>query len=150
LTIDRCTAPLVAALTVVLAVPIAASAALQGGAKYAGKSDDGLPVTLRLSSDAGRIKKMRIHYEVTCSNGGSGPTYTDILNPRVKKDGSFKGSGTYRGSSDGSDNVFKVTGTVTKRKASGRFSLKATSKTADGDTLRCKSGSVSWSAKRQK
>ena len=150
LKIARFTALIVAALAVSLAVPLGVALALQGGTKYAGKTADGHAVTLRLTSDGTRVKKMRIHYLVSCSDGRSGNTYTDILNPRVKKDGSFKGAGTYRGTGDGSDNSFHVAGTITKRKASGTFSLTATSAAGQGPELRCRSGRVTWSAKRQK
>jgi hypothetical protein len=151
LTIARFTALLAAALAVLVAVPFAVAAALPGGAKYAGKTDDDQAVTLRLTSDAGRVKRMRIHYTVTCDDGRSGDTYTDILNPKVRSDHSFRGSGMYKGSGDGSENVFKVAGTISARKASGTFSLTATSDSgAQGGTLRCKTGKLTWSAKRQK
>ncbi len=148
--IARFTALFAAALAVLVAVPITVFAALPGGAKYAGKTDDGGAVTLRLTGDAKRVKKMRIHYTVTCNDGRSGDTYTDILNPRIRSDNTFHGSGTYKGSGDGSDNAFKVSGTVSKRKASGTFSLTATSDAgAQGSRLRCKTGKLTWSAKRQ-
>jgi hypothetical protein len=149
LKIARFTALLIAALAVLVAAPLVASAALPGGASYAGKTDDGRSVTLRLTSDAKRVKKMRIRYEVTCDDGRSGTTYTDILNPRIRSDGTFKGSGTYKGSSDNSENTFHVAGKISKRRASGTFSLTATSDAGDGTTLHCKTGKLTWSAKRQ-
>jgi hypothetical protein len=151
LKIARFTALLTAALAVLVGVPIAVAAALPGGAKYGGKTADGQAVTLRLTSDGKRVKRMRIHYTVTCNDGRSGDTYTDVLNPRVRSDNSFRGSGTYMGSGDGSENVFKVTGQLSARKASGTFSLTATSASSDqGEPLRCKTGKLNWSAKRQK
>jgi hypothetical protein len=151
LTIARFTTLPVAAVAVLVAVPLALAAALPGGGKYAGKTDDAQAVTLRLTSDAKRVKKMRIHYTVTCNDGRSGETYTDILNPKIRSDHSFRGSGTYKGSGDGSENAFKVTGTVSAKKASGTFSLTATSESeAQGETLRCKTGKLTWSAKRQR
>ena len=134
-----------------MAAPLVASAALAGGAKYAGKTDDAGAVTLRLNGDASRVKRMRIHYTVTCDDGRSGKTYTDILNPRIRSDRTFRGSGTYQGSGDGSQNKFKVAGTISKRKASGTFSLTATSdSTSDGTTLHCKTGKLTWKATRQR
>jgi hypothetical protein len=151
LTITRFTAPIAAALAVLIAVPLAIAAALPGGAKYAGKTDDGKAVTLRLASDAKRVKKMRIHYTVECNDGRSGKTYTDILNPKIRSDRTFRGSGTYKGSGDGSENVFKVAGKLSAKKASGTFSLTATSDSdTQGETLRCKTGKLTWSAKRQR
>ena len=133
-----------------VAVPLAIAAALPGGAKYTGKTDDEQAVMLRLSSDAKHVKRMRIHYTVTCDDGRSGDTYTDILNPKIRSDHSFRGSGMYKGSGDGSENKFKVTGTVSAKRSSGTFSLTATSDSgAQGDTLRCKTGKLTWSAKRQ-
>ena len=132
-------------------MPFAVAAALPGGAKYAGKTDDAGAVTLRLNSDASRVKKMRIHYTVECNDGRSGKTYTDILNPKIRSDHTFRGSGTYKGSGDGSENEFKVAGKVSARKASGTFSLIATSDAdAQGGTLRCKTGKLTWTAKRQR
>jgi hypothetical protein len=151
LTIARFTALIAAALAVLVAVPFAVAGALPGGAKYAGKTDDDQAVTLRLTSDAKRVKRMRIRYTVTCDDGRSGDTYTDILNPKVRSDRTFRGSGMYKGSGDGSENVFKVTGTISASKASGTFSLTATSESgAQGGKLRCKTGKLTWSAKRQK
>src|SRR3954467_3464333 len=76
-----------------------AAAALPGGARYVGDTDDGGTVMVRLSSDAARVKRMRIHYTVTCNDGKKRkPTYTDVLDARLKKDGTFSGSGSYEGS----------------------------------------------------
>jgi len=131
-------------------VPITVLAALPGGAKYAGKTDDGGAVTLRLTGDAKRVKKMRIHYTVECNDGRSGETYTDILNPRIRSDHTFRGKGTYKGSGDGSDNKFNVAGKVSKRKAHGTFSLTATSSADSQDPeLKCKTGKLTWSARRK-
>ena len=151
LTIARFTALPVAALAVLVAVPFAIGAALPGSARYAGKTDDAHAVTLRLTSDAKRVKRMRIHYTVECDDGSSGDTFTDVLNPKVRSDHSFRGSGTYKGSGDGSDNAFKVTGKLSARKASGTFSLTATIDPGGGEgKLHCKTGKLTWSANRQK
>jgi hypothetical protein len=151
LTIARLTALMAAALVALVAVPLAVGAALPGGAKYAGTTDDNHAVTVRLSGDAKRVKRLRINYTVTCDDGHSGDTYTDVLNAKVRSDHSFRASGMYTGSGDGSQNVFKTTGKVFARRASGTFSLTATSKPdANGTVLKCKTGKLTWSAKRQK
>jgi hypothetical protein len=151
LTIARFTGPAAAALAVLVAVPIAVAAALPGGGKYVGKTDDSQAVMLRLSPDAKRVKLMRIHYTITCNDGRAGDTYTDIMNPKVRSDHSFRGSGTYKGTGDGSDNAFKVAGKISARKASGTFSLTATSSSGtQGDPLHCKTGKLTWSATRQR
>lgn len=132
-------------------VPLALAGELSGGAKYVGKTADDHAVQLRLSSDAKRVKRLRVNYTVECADGRTGDTYTDILNPKVRTDHTFRASGTYTGSGDGSENAFKVTGKVSARKATGTFSLVATSKPADhGSALKCKTGKLTWSAKRQK
>jgi hypothetical protein len=151
LTIARLTALIAAALVALVVVPFAVAAALPGGAKYAGKSDDDHAVTLRLSGDAKRVKRLRVNYTVTCDDGQSGDTYTDILNAKVRSDHSFRASGMYTGSGDGSENVFKATGKLSARKATGTFSLTATSKPDDaGNVVKCKTGKLTWSVKRQK
>jgi hypothetical protein len=120
--------------------------ALPGGARYLGDTDDGGAVMVRLSQDAARVRRMRIHYTVTCNDHKSRkPTYTDILDARLKKDGTFSGSGSYQGSVGNDLNKFKVSGKVTARKAHGTFSLTSTA----GD-VRCKTGKLSWATKRQK
>jgi hypothetical protein len=128
------------------ALLVGAADALPGGARYAGETEDGGAVTVRLSSDASRVKRMRIHYTVTCNDHRERkPTYTDILDARLKKDGTFSGSGSYMGSVGKDLNKFKVSGKVTARKAHGTFSLTSTA----GD-VHCKTGKLTWSVKRQK
>jgi hypothetical protein len=142
LTIARSIA-LSAALFALLA---GAADALPGGARYVGDTDDGGAVFLRLNANATRVKRMRIHYTVTCNDGKDRkPTYTDVLDARLKKDGTFSGSGSYEGSQGHDLNRFKVAGTVTKRRAHGTFSL-----TSSAGDVRCKTGKLTWSAKRQK
>jgi hypothetical protein len=148
LKIARLTALLAAALAVLIAVPLSFGADLPGSAKYSGKTDDDRSVSLRLTRDAKLVKRMRINYEVTCNDGRTGRTYTDILNAKIRSDRTFRGSGSYKGSGDGSINKFRVTGTISKRKATGTFSLTATSEGDQGDTLRCKTGQLTWTAKR--
>jgi hypothetical protein len=135
----------IALSTAAFALLAGAADALPGSARYSGRTDEGGAVSVRLSSDASRVKRMRIHYTVTCNDGvDRKPTYTDILDARLRKDGTFSGSGSYHGSVSDDLNTFKVSGKVTKRRASGTFSL--TSTTAD---VRCKTGKLTWSAKRQ-
>jgi hypothetical protein len=151
LTIARLTALIAAALVALVAVPLAVGAALPRGAKYAGTTDDNHAAALRLSGDAKLVKRLRINYTVNCDDGSSGDTYTAILNAKLRSDHSFRASGMYTGSGDGSENVFKATGKVSARKATGTFSLTATTKPdADGNVVKCKTGKLTWSAKRQK
>jgi hypothetical protein len=145
------THPVVVALVALLvAAPVALAAVLPGRAKYVGKTSDHNAVTLKLNGKASRITRMRIHYTVDCNDGRSGTTYTDILGARVRGDHSFSASGTYTGSGDGSQNRFKASGKLGPNKAHGKFSLKATGKTSNGSTLSCKTGKLTWSAKRKK
>ncbi|HEY0631326.1 MAG TPA: hypothetical protein VGC98_04675 [Thermoleophilaceae bacterium] len=142
--------PLLVALAAFLvAVPMAV-AALPGRAKYVGRTSDDNAVTLKLNAKATRVTRMRIHYTVDCDNGRSGTTYTDILGARVRSNRSFSASGTYTGSGDGSQNTFKASGKLGPNKAHGKFSLKATGKTSSGAALTCKTGKLTWSAKRKK
>jgi hypothetical protein len=145
----RKTAAIATALAVSIAVPTALAAAPAGGSKYSGKTSAGEPVTLRLNGKASRVKRLRIYYTLTCDDGRTSYTYTDVLNPRLRSDHSFAASGTYTGSSDGSQNSFKLSGKVWAKKAGGKFSLAATG-TVEGTKLHCKTGKLSWSAKRTK
>jgi hypothetical protein len=137
------------AASLLLAAP-AAVASLPGGGKYVGTTSDGNAVTLKLSSDGKRVKRMRIHYTVDCNNGQSATTYTDILGAQIHKNHGFSATGTYTGSSDGSKNSFHVSGKVWTKTAHGKFALKATGKGQGGKKLTCKTGQLTWSAKRQK
>ena len=132
-----------------LALAAPAALALPGKAKYAGTTSDGSAVTVRLSSDAKSVKRMRIHYGLKCSDGRTGDSYTDIVGARVRKDRSFSVSATYTGSKDGSKNKFQVSGKLSASKAHGKFSLTSTSKSGK-KKLTCKTGQLTWSAKRQK
>ena len=141
--------PLMAASAAVAAP--AALAALPGGAKYAGTTSDGNAVSIKLTGDGTRIKRMRINYHVSCDNGGGTDTYTDISGAQIHKNHGFSASGTYTGSSDGSKNKFNVSGKVWNKTAHGKFSLTATGKpSGGGGKLHCKTGNLTWSAKRQK
>ena len=141
LTIARYTALFAAVFALLAGV----ANALPGGAKYLGETGDGGAVMVRLSGDATKVKRMRIHYTVTCNDGKDRkPTYTDILAARLGGSGKFNGSGSYQGSEGKDLNTFKVSGSVTARRAHGTFSLTSTA----GD-VRCKTGKLTWSAKRQ-
>ena len=133
-----------------VAAPAALAAALPARAKYVGTTSDGNAVTVKLNGSADRIKRMRITYTVNCDDGHSGRTYTDILGPRVRKDHSFKASGTYTGSGDGSQNTFQVSGVVWAGRAHGKFFLKASGTATDGTAVHCQTARLTWSAKRQK
>jgi hypothetical protein len=138
------------AASLAVAAP-AALAALPGGAKYAGTTSDGKAVSLKLTGDGTHIKRMRIYYHVTCDNGGATDTYTDIRGAQIHKNHGFSVSGTYTGSHDGSKNKFSVSGKVWNKTAHGKFSLSATGKpSGGGGKLHCKTGKLTWSAKRQK
>jgi hypothetical protein len=141
---------LIAFVALLVALPAALAATLPGRAKYVGKTSDDNAITLKLNGKASRITRMRIHYAVDCSDGRSGSTYTDILGSRIRSNRSFSASGTYTGSHDGSQNTFKASGRLGPNRAHGKFSLKATRKMSDGSTLTCRTGKLTWSAKRKK
>jgi hypothetical protein len=128
----------------------AALAALRGGARYAGTTSDGSAVTLKLAGNAKSVKRMRIHYDLNCNKGRSAHTYTDITGPRVHKDRSFSVSGKYTGTKDGSKNTFHVSGKLSAGKAHGKFSLTSTTKGGGKNKLTCKTGKLTWTAKRKK
>ena len=132
-------------LALLAAGPIALAAALPGGAKYRGKTSAGDPVTLRLNGNAHRIKRLRISYTLKCRNNSTSYTYTDILNAKLRDNHSFAASGMYVGSSDGSTNRYNVSGRVRAKRASGKFSL-----TSTRGKRKCKTGKLTWSAKRTK
>jgi hypothetical protein len=145
--IHRFIALAAAALAVLACASMAAAAKLQGGTRYAGTTSQHKPVQLRLSGNAERITSLLIHYRVTCDSGPSGTTYTKVVNIRVRKSGKFAAKGSYKGSGDGSTNVFKVAGSISRKRARGHFSL-TRSDELSGETVHCKSGRLSWRAPR--
>jgi hypothetical protein len=146
----RSTALCVAVIAAIGAVPAASAMKLPARAKYVGKTSQGASVQLRLSHDAKRIARMRIHYKLRCDNKSTVETYTVINNPRVRAKRHFGAAGTYTGTSDKSKNKFKVTGTLTRRRAHGTFSLNSVVKRADGRRVHCQTGDVRWHARRVK
>lgn len=142
--------PIAAVLATALLVSSVALAALPGKAQYSGQTSDHSTVRLRLSNSGKRVAKLRIYYAVNCNDGKSHTTYTDVLNLRLAKNGAFAGKGSYIGSGDGSKNKFKIAGKVTTKKATGTFSLTASgTDPTTGQTVDCKTGSLTWSAVRK-
>ena len=139
-----------AAIAAVAVAAPAALAALPGNARYVGKTSDGSAVTLRLSGDGKNVKRMRIAYGLSCSKGRTAHSYTVILGPRVHKDRTFSSSGSYTGTQDGSKNSFHVSGKISASKAHGKFSLKSNGRASDGSKVSCRTGNLTWSAKRKK
>ena len=139
-----------AAATLVLsaAVPAAAAAGLHGGARYSGKTSAGEAVSLKLNAKATRVKRLRVYYTLKCNDDRMSYTYTDVFGVRLRKDHGFSASGTYTGSTDGSRNSFKLSGKVRVNRANGKFSLTMTRKVG-GTRLKCRSGKLSWSARRR-
>ena len=123
----------------------AAVAAGLSRAQYTGTTSERTVVRLRLSSDGHRIAKLRIYYMISCDSGETHKTRTDIFGLRIAKDGSFSGRGTYTGAQDSSTNHFKISGVVSSSRAKGKFSLTAVDQTR---TVHCRTGTVTWTAKR--
>ena len=134
------------AVAAALTVAGVAAARLPGGARYAGKTDEGKRVSLRLSASGRSISSLVISYRVTCDDGGAGDTSTSA-HVRLHRDGTFSLRARYTGTRDGSDNRVRLRGRVTRRRASGTFSLTAEGRGPAG-TVRCKSSRVRWSARR--
>jgi hypothetical protein len=142
------------AAAVALALLVFASAALavtlKGGARYIGTTSQELRVQLRLSGDAKRIARLTINYRVKCDDGRTVKTFTKIVNVRVRSTGSFTGHGSYTGSGDGSENVFDVSGRLSRRVARGVFRLTATGEDAmTGETVKCRTGRLTFRAPRR-
>lgn len=139
----RTTAVCTALVAAVAIVPAASALKLPGRAKYVGKTSDGGSVQLRLSHDAKRVARMRIHYTLHCPGGKKSKTYTVILNARVHHSRSFGSAGSYTGTSDKSKNKFRLSGILSKRRAAGTFTLT----NVHGKT-RCSTGKLRWHARR--
>lgn len=149
LTLARSTALCLAALAVLISVPVAFGAKLVGGARYSGQATGGGEVTLRLSGTGRRVARMRIHYMLRCDNGRVEKSYTDILNARIRDGGKFSSRGTYTGTRDQSLNKFTVHGVLSRRSAKGTFSLNYEGGAdAKGASVTCKTGALRWHASR--
>jgi hypothetical protein len=139
-----------AALAALALATAPALAALPGGARYVGTTSDGSPVMVKLTRDAKYVKRIRVSYQVKCSDGRTAHTYTDVLGARVRKDHTFSASGSYTGSQDGSKNSYHLSGKLSASKAHGKFSLTSTASGGGKKKIRCKTGQLTWSAKRKK
>jgi hypothetical protein len=138
----RSTVICAAAVAVIALVPAASAVKLPGRAKYVGKTGGGESVQLRLTHDAKRVARMRIHYRIRCSDKHSEETYTVVYNVRVHNR-HFRSAGSYTGSRNGSTNRYKVVGTLSRRRASGTFRLTNVAK-----RVRCHTGRLRWHARR--
>jgi hypothetical protein len=140
-------AALIATGLVVAATPAAAK--LPGGARYAGVTEEGHDVGLRLGKSGRYVARLRIEYQVTCDSGAAGKTSTTVFDVRIRDRGRFAYKGSYIGREDGSKNRFTLRGQVTRRLAKGTFRLTATGRPPGSDErVRCESDRVSWRAER--
>jgi hypothetical protein len=128
----------VAAATVAIPAAWAASSL-----RYATAKDATTKVSLRVTHDRRLVTRMTISYRVSCDNGGSATRSTLLRRLPVTRSGRFAFSGSYVGSQDGSDNHVRLHGTVTRKRASGTFKLRATK-----GSLHCQSKTVHWRAHR--
>jgi hypothetical protein len=145
----RYRAIVVAACAVALVGAGGASARLIGHARYVGKTEEGLSVTLTLTHDARRVARMRIVYRVSCDNGAQGQPSTNLFNLRINRRGRFRYRGSYIGSVDHSSNHLDVRGRVTARAASGTFTLSAVGEES-GATVTCRSQAVDFHVPRKR
>ena len=113
-----------------------------GGARYSGDTSERLGVKLGISGDARYVAHMHIRYRVSCSDGARGAPTTDLFDLRIDRHGRFAFTGTYTGRVDGSKNHVRMHGRVSRRRATGTFSLKA-----KRDKVRCHSRKVRWHAR---
>jgi hypothetical protein len=139
------------ALLATAATAFAASAHFRKG-HYAGTTSQGKSLSMRLSSPH-RIRSLKIAYATTCDAGGSfgdNPT----IHHATFSGRRFKGSTTYD-NTNASGFVVHVTmhvsGKPTRRGAKGNFRVTAIVDRSDTgrqvDT--CRSGTVTWKAKRK-
>ena len=141
----------VAASAVVVALlPAAAPAAVpRGGERYSGETEDALAVSVRVARSGRAVARFAIRYRVTCDNGAEGPVSTEVFDVRIRRGGTFAYTGTYRKRVDRSRNNVRLRGRISRRAASGTFSLSAVGQPegADGN-VRCRSGVLRWRAER--
>ncbi len=118
---------------------------LRPRAVYVGTTSQATPVRLRLSNDAKRVAQLHIVYQNLCDGQLGSRVYTDVLNSMIRR-GAFSVHGVYRGSKDGSHNVFSATGKLDAHAARGTFTLTATGVSQNGQHYHCSSGALAWTA----
>lgn len=140
-------AALLAAALLAMAAP--AAARVPAGAHYAGETEEGHRVALRVSDDGRYVARLRIVYDVTCDNGAEGTPSTTVFDVPIRRRGRFSYKGTYTGREDGSRNRVTLSGRVRRTVARGTFVLRATGTPEGSDEkVHCRSQEVSWRAER--
>jgi hypothetical protein len=134
--------PAISVVALLALAPPVLAAMPSGGARYSGKTSERLGVRLGISSDAHFVARMHIRYRVKCSDGARGAPTTDLFDLRIDRHGRFAFNGTYTGRVDESKNHVRMHGRVSRRRATGTFSL-----TAKRNKVRCHSGKVRWHAR---
>jgi hypothetical protein len=144
---------LAAAMTALLFVPAVASAAFV----LAGKTGQGLPVAVRLSTNLSTVTRFAVGWRATCGPGGSLSGTTLVRKPiAVRPFPNFQGSATYEFSTGNSANGQTVRVVVSVQlhgalmrngRAGGRWAAQARVVDASGNQLGfCRTGVVRWRA----
>ena len=131
-----------AALTLALAIPAVAPAAIAG--KYKGKTEQNRPVTFKVSK--GKVKVFEAGINVFCI--GDGIKFNAVIPPKamkVKKGGKF----AYKGRDKIDSANIEITGRVKGKKASGKISMTYSQYDASSGLFQGCSGKAKWSAKRK-
>ena len=132
-----------------LGAAASADARLPGGARYAGETEEGRDVSVRLGESGRLVARLRISYTLTCDNGAEGTPSTTVFDIPIRDRGRFSYKGTYRGREDGARNRVELSGRVTRRVAKGTFQLTARGRPEGSDEkVVCRTELLSWRAER--
>jgi hypothetical protein len=158
------------AATSLLAAPAAGAATkplVKKSATYRGATSQGstcrssnmndrpCDVSVKTSSDGKRVKLMLIRFSATCENTNLYRNTTDFANYPISRKGGYSEKGSYTQTIP-PDNVraehdIKMKGRFyrdgTKYRLKGTFSVDADLTFQNGQTTRCTTGTISWSAK---
>jgi len=155
-----------AAATLLIGVPLAASASPHGatpharsaaaaGAVYGGITPQSFPVVIELNKNRRQVVRAAIAIRLPCTAGGASVQADRYDKVPVSKNGKFSTSfgPVVNRNDDGTTTDFEGSASgklnAAQTKLSGKWQLKATVHAASGAvTDTCDSGSVSWTAKQ--
>jgi hypothetical protein len=126
--------------------------ALARGSGYAGASDDGGALSIRLDHDGKRLRSFFIDFRIACGSLTFRYSF-EHEGIKVRRDGRFSkrglsGLGLVGPENSSASGRYRLRGELRGRRASGTYTAVATVRLSDGTSMTCQTGAVHWTAMR--